>query len=219
MGAYVVIYSVWKRAELKRGIVTKSNGNNNGNGHRPLEGLSEQAYEIAKRRQAAATEAVTMLEDQFEAAFARHAGSVLHTAAWLAGNSLRRSFDTDGDGAQDSARSAAQSNEELKLLKVFMFLVDKYGIKLKPNDYATQIPPEQRPRLSADVIEQTFGGRYDEIMESHGFDLADGARTGAVVCARLVRLHCANRNDLEPQVAASIVSMGLTEGGKGNGLG
>ncbi len=218
MGAWIVIYSVWKPNELKRGIVTKSNGNNNGNGHQPLEGLSEQAYEIAKRRQAAAIEAVTMLEDQFEAAFARHAGSVLHTAAWLAGNSLRRSFDADGDGAQGSAHGTAQSNVELKLLKVFMFLVDKYGIKLKPNDYATQIPPEQRPRLSADAIEQQFGNRYDEIMENHGFDLADGARTGAVVCARLVKLHCANRNDLEPQVAASIVSMGFMEGGKGDGL-
>lgn len=191
------------------------NGNHNGNGHRSLDGLSEKAYEIAKRRQAAANDAVSMLEDQYEAAFAGHAGSVLHTAAWLTGNSLRRHFESDGGSASGAAPETAQSNEELKLIKVFVFLVDKYGIKLKPNDYETEVPPHHQTRVSPDVIAEKFVSRYDEIMEQHGFDLAEGARTGAVVCARLVKLHCANRNDLEPQVAASIVTTGIVEGGKG----
>ena len=187
------------------------------NGYRSLEGIGEKAYEIAKRRQAAANEAEMMLEEQYEAAFASHAASVLHTAAWLAGNSLRRSFEADGVSAPDSETGAAdESSEELKLMKVFIFLVDKYGIRLKPEDYAADIPPEHQTHLNAQEIAEKFGSRYDEIMKKHGFDYADGARTGAVVCARLVKLHCANRTDLTPQVAASIVSRGFVEGGQGH---
>lgn len=180
--------------------MTKSNGNGNSS----LENLSEQAYEIARRRKAAASEVEAMLEEQYEKAFASHAASVLHAAAWLAGNSLRRAFPSDGAG------------EELKLMKAFMFLVDRYGIKLTPEDYAAEVPPDQRTRLTPQEIEAKFGPRFDEVMKDHGFDFADGARTGAVVCARLVKLHCANRNDLQPQVAASIVSRGFVEGGRGS---
>ncbi len=189
--------------------MTKSNGN----GHRSLEGLSEKAYEIAKRRQAAANEVEAMLEGQYEAAFASHAGSVLHAASWLAGNSLHRSFEGNGTPASERAEEVDRADEELKLMKVFMFLVDKYGIPLKPEDYAVEVPAEQKGRLSPQEIAEKFRGRFDAIMRSHGFDHADGARTGAVVCARLVKLHCGNRNDLEPRVAASIVSMGFVEGG------
>ena len=194
--------------------------NNNGNGKEPkgsLEGLSEKAYEIARRRQAAAIETVTMLEDHYETVFESRAASLLQAAAWLAGYSLRRSFESDGHGEGDSPAANSESNEQLRLMKAFMFLVDKYGIKLKANDYATEIPPEHKIYLSPEEIEGKFVAPYDEIMQKHGFDYADGARTGAVVCARLVRLHCANRKDLEPQVAASIVTMGLMEGDKGRG--
>jgi hypothetical protein len=182
--------------------MTASNGN--GKGNHSIDNLSEQAYEIARRRKAAASEVEAMLEDRYEADFASHAASLLHAAAWLAGNSLRRAFPADG------------AAEELKLMKAFMFLVDKFGIQLKPEDYAADIPPDQRTRLTPQEIADKFGPRFDEVMQRHGFDLADGARTGAVVCARLVRLHCANRNDLEPQVAASIVSRGFVEGGQGS---
>ncbi len=202
---------------LERGTVTNNNGNGKGQ-KGSLENLSEQAYEIAKRRQAAANEAVVMLEDHYETAFASRAAALLQAAAWLAGNSLRRSFES-GDGASpdDNAAENDESQEQRKLMKAFLFLVDRYGIKLKANDYATEIPPEQKVHLSAEEIEGIFVGRYDEIMQRHGFDYADGARTGAVVCARLVKLHCANRNDLEPQVAASIVTAGFVEGGKRTG--
>jgi hypothetical protein len=186
--------------------------NNNGNGNRSLESLSEQAYEIARRRKAAANEVEALLEEQYDSAFGSHAASVLHAAAWLAGNSLRRSFGTDGSAAPQTAPRGDGAAEELKLMKAFIFLVDKYGIKVKPEDYAAEIPPEQRTRLSPQEIEAKFGRRYDELMQHHGFDYADAARTGAVVCARLVKLHCANRTDLEPQVAASIVSRGFVEG-------
>ena len=177
------------------------NGNENESGS--LDRLSEQALEIARRRQAAASDVIAMLEEHFETAFESHAATVLHAGAWLAGRSLRRSRGSEAGNPPDG---------EMKLMKVFKFLVDKNSFQLKPEDYAVEIPGEQTPRMTMGQVEEKFGNRYDEIMKKHEFDYADGARTGAVACARLLKIHCLNRKDLEPRLAASIVSMGFVEG-------
>ncbi len=180
-----------------------------------MENLSERAYEIAKRRQAAAVEVVAMLEDQFESWFESSASTVLHACAWLAGTSLYRAFGSGEDPAPGSAAFVERSNEEgLKLMKVFMFLVDKDGIKLKPEDFAVEIPAEWKPAKSIGEVQARFQERYNEIMRMREFDYLEGAKTGAVACAKLVKLHCLNRTDLEPPVAASIVSIGFAEGAK-----
>ncbi len=178
-----------------------------------MDSLSERAYEIAKRRQAAALEIVTMLEDESESWFESSAASVLYACAWLAGTSLYRSLESGRDAAPGSPAFIDKSNEEgLKLMKVFMFLVDKDGIKLKPEDFAAEIPAEMRPAKSIGEVQAHFQRRYNEIMKAHEFDYLEGAKTGAVACARLVKLHCLNRPDLVPPVAASIVSVGFVEG-------
>ncbi len=97
-------------------------------------------------------------------------------------------------------------------MKVFMFLVDKDGIKLKPDDFAVEIPSTQKAVKSIAEVQAHFQPRYNDIMRTHDFDYLEGARTGAVACARLMKLHCLNRTDLDPPVAASIVSMGFVEG-------
>ncbi len=176
-----------------------------------LEGLSERAYEIARRRQAAAAEVVAMLEGEFETTFESHAATLLHAATWLAGGSLRRSFE-EHDPASGDDPAPERPDEEMKLMKVFMFLMDKDGVKLKPEEYASEIPAEQKPRLTSVQVDERFGERFDAIMKKNGFDFAEGARTGAVVCARLAKIHCLNRHDLDPKAAASIVSMGFVEG-------
>lgn len=188
--------------------------NNDGSGS-GLEGLNEKAYEIAKRRQAAALEVVSLLEDQYEAAFQSHAPTLLRAAAWLAGTSLYRALGLPTDVPPGSPVLSEQSDEEgLKLMKVFMLLVDRGGIKLKPDDYAVGIPPEQEPRKDILQVQEQFQDPYNRIMEKYGFDYLEGAKTGAVACARLVKFHCENRKDLEPQVAASTVSIGFVEGSK-----
>ena len=156
--------------------------------------LSETAIEIAKRRQAAANEVIAMLEEQYDTIFASHAGTLLRAAAWLAGTSLYRSFGFKADIAPGSPVLSDKANEEgPKLLKVFMFLVDKLGIKLKPDGFISEIPAEQGPNKDIVQVQEMFQERYNEIMKQHGFDYADGARTGAVTCALLVNFHCVRR--------------------------
>ena len=184
-----------------------------GNGSGSLEDLSERAFEIAKRRQSAATGVVEMLEEQYEAAFGSHAGTVLRAAAWLAGTSLYRSFGFPTDMPPGSPMLSDQANrEEAKLLKVFTTLINKDGVELKLDGLADEIPAEQKPRKDILQVQEQFQDEYNQIMKRHGFDYADGAKSGAVACARLVRLHCLDRKDLEPKVAASVVSTGFREG-------
>ena len=108
-----------------------------------------------------------------------------------------------------------EANQQIPvLMKVFMFLLDKDGVKLKPDEFVANIPAEFRPRKTLLEIQQEFQDRYNEIMKAHGFDYMDGAKTGAVVCELLVKLYALRRKDLEPKMAASIVSMGFIEGAK-----
>jgi hypothetical protein len=180
-----------------------------------LDGLSEKAYEIARRRKAAAQELVTMLEDEYETWFESSAASLLRACAWLAGTSLFRSFGFDRKLEPGSPVLSDKSNTEgMKMLKVFMFLIDQDGIKLKPDDFAVSIPADKRSTKSILQVQEHFQDRYNDIMRRHDFDYVEGAKTGAVACARLVKLHCLNRSDLEPSLAATIVTMGFVEGAK-----
>lgn len=174
--------------------------------------LSAMAYEIARRRQAAAIQVVEMLEAELGTWFDSSAATLLHAGAWLSGGSLRHSLQENGEGGIEGAPSTRANEEQLKLMKVFMFLVDKDGVKLKPEDFAADIPEADQPRRRLADVQRQFQAHYDEIMQQHGFDYLEGARTGAVACARLLRMHCLNRADIEPRIAASIVSKGFVEG-------
>src|SRR5512133_2376608 len=180
-----------------------------------LDGLTALAYEIARRRQAAAVDVVAMLEEQFETWFESNAATLVHACAWLAGTSLFRSFGFEHKSPPGTPVLSDQANVEgLKLLKVFMFLIKKDAIDVKPDDLAAELPPADKPLKTILEVQQQFQQRYNQIMRDHGFDYLEGARTGAVACARLVKIHCLNRKDLEARAAVSIVSMGLVEGSK-----
>ncbi len=185
------------------------------NGSSSLDGLSAQALEIAKRRQAASTDAVAMLEEHFETTFESQAASLLRAMAWLSGTSLYRSFGFATELPPGSPVLSDQSNEEgQRLLKAFLFLIDRYGVKVEPGGQLPEIAPEYQPRRSILQVQEQFQDQYNGIMERHGFDYVDGGRAGAVACARLVRLHCQDRSDLDPQLAVGIVSLGFVEGAK-----
>lgn len=177
--------------------------------------LGAQALEIAKRRQAAAVEVLRLLEKQLDPAAAAHPETVLHAAAWLAGTSLYRSFGYPDEPAPDSMTLSEKANQEWpKLMKVFLVLVKKDGLKLTPNPLTSPYPGEHDPKKSIREIRQEFEDAYDGIMRRHDFDYAEGGRTGAVTCAMLFKAYCVRRKDLDPALAAGIVQMGLIEGTK-----
>jgi hypothetical protein len=176
--------------------------------------LSAKAFEIAKRRQAAAA-ALLKLFEEHETTFGAHVGTVLYAAAWLAGTSLYRSLGYQQEFEPGVVVLSEEANQQIPaLMKVFMFLLDKDGLKLKPDGFIARIPPELSPHKTLLQIQEEFQDRYNEIMKEHGFDFMEGAKTGAVVCELLVKLYALRRKDVEPNLAASIVSLGFVEGAK-----
>lgn len=177
--------------------------------------LGAQAMEIAKRRQQAALEVLKLFEKEFPPEVGRHPETVLHAAAWLAGTSLYRSFGFGEATAPGTIMLSEKSNQEWpKLMKTFVFLLEKEGIQLKPDELILKFTGEQSPRKSLVEIQEQFQDAYNEIMRRNGFDFAEGGKTGAVVCAMLVKAYCVRRRDLEPGLAAGIVEMGFIEGAK-----
>ena len=176
--------------------------------------LGAQALELAKRRQDAANEVLALLERHF-ATSAPHPQSVLYAASWLAGTSLFRALRL-GEALQPGVVVLSEKvNEEWpKLMRTFVYLVEKFGIKVKPDEATFKIEPEHQSHESLRRIQEELQVPYNAIMTEHGFDYADGAKTGAVACALLVKGYCATHKVLEPGLAAGIVAMGFVEGAK-----
>lgn len=177
--------------------------------------LGAQALEMAKRRQEAAREVLALLERHFAAAPSPHPETVLFAAAWLAGTSLFRALKVDEEIQPGVVVLSDKVNQEWpKLMRTFIYLVDKFGIKVNADEANFKIGPAHQSQQSLRQIQEELQTPYNAIMTAHGFDYAEGAKTGAVLCALLVRSYCGTHKLLEPGLAASIVAMGLVEGAK-----
>ena len=179
-----------------------------------MDDLSNKAVEIAKRRQAAAIAVIKMF-DEDKTTFQGHAGTALYAASWLAGTSLYRSLGHEAQIEPGVIVLSAKADQQIStLMKVFMFLLDKDGVKLKADEFVAKIPEAFQPRKTLLQIQEHFQDRYNDIMKEHGFDYMEGAKTGAVICELLVKVYTLRRQDMETRLAASIVSLGFIEGAK-----
>ncbi len=176
--------------------------------------LGAQALELARQRQGAANEVLALLERHF-ATSAPHPESVLFAAAWLAGTSLHRALALGRGPDQQKATVEARVSEEWpKLIRTFVYLVEKFGIQVKADQTNLELAAEHESHESLRQIQEELQTPYNAIMSAHGFDYADGAKTGAVACALLVRGYCLAHKVLEPALAVDIVATGLVEGAK-----
>ncbi len=176
--------------------------------------LGTQALELAKRRQDAANEVLALLERHF-ATSEQHPESVLFAASWLSGTSLFRALKLGGKLGPGVVVLSDKVNEEWpKLMRTFVYLLEKFGIKVTTDEATFRIPPEHQSHESLRQIQEELQTPYNSIMAAHGFDYAEGAKTGAVVCALLVKGYCGTHQLLEPGLAAGIVAMGFVEGAK-----
>ncbi len=170
---------------------------------------------MAKRRQDAAKEVLALLERHFGAAPAPHPETVLFAASWLAGTSLFRALKLGEEMHPGVVVLSEEVNQEWpKLMRTFLYLLDKFGIKVKADEANMQIAPEHQSQQSLRQIQEELQTPYNAIMSAHGFDYGEGAKTGAVLCALLVRSYCVTHKLIDPGLAASIVAMGLVEGAK-----
>ena len=148
-----------------------------------------------------------------------HVQTVLYTAACLAGTSLFRSFGYSQNTETGTVVLSDKANQEgQNLLNLFMFFIQNYGVKLKPSQLETNFTDGDKPHFTILEIQDSFQDNYQAIMEKHGLSFVDGARAGIVVCSMLFGHHCAHMKDVNINLGAGIIAMGLVEGAKSTPL-
>lgn len=176
---------------------------------------ANDAVEVMKKRQQASIEVLGIFQKHLPTTFESHPASVLYAAAWLTGTSLYRSFNYTHDAKPGTVILSDKANEEWpKLANLYMHVIEKDGIKLQPKDLITDIPVEYKAKKDILQIQEMFQDSYNQIMKKYGFGYLEGAQVGVFICAILTRFHCVSNKDLDPNLAAGIVSMGFVEGVK-----
>lgn len=173
------------------------------------------SIETMKRRQQAAVEVLGIFQENFPTTFESHPASVLYAGSWLAGTSLYRSLGYDHNAAPGTVILSDKVNEEWpKLGNLYLHVIQQDGINLNPQELVLEIPQEYKSKKDILKIQELFQDSYNDIMRKYGFNYEEGAQVGVFICAILTKFHCLVHKDLEPKLAAGIVSMGFVEGAK-----
>jgi len=105
------------------------------------------------------------------------------------------------------------------MVNLYLSVIAKDGIRIDPNDVFSVLPdlnkklsPEYKPKKEILQIQELFQDQYNQIMKKHGFDYVSGAQVGVFACAVMTQFHCIENKDLEPKLAAEIISLGFLEG-------
>jgi hypothetical protein len=169
---------------------------------------------MQKKRYEAALEFLKILQERFSGANA-HAGTVLSTAARLAGTSLYRSLNYKNDVPPGMVILSNEVDEAWpQLMNMFAFYCKQNGIDVMAKPLVTVFPEKDKPRLSVEQVQKEYQDRYNEIMKRHGLDYLNGARAGMVVCSIIFEYHRTVAKDIDPYVATGIIAMGVVEGAK-----
>ncbi len=171
--------------------------------------------EMQKKRYEAATEFMKIFQERMPLVGGKpHAGTVLSTAARLAGTSLYRSINK-----KDIAPGVIVLSEEVneaypQLLNLFAFYCKQNGMDVMARPLVTKFPQQDKPLMEVAQVQAEYQDQYDEVMRKHGLDYLNGARAGMVVCSIIFQYHCTVAKDIDPYVATGIVAMGVVEGAK-----
>ncbi len=173
------------------------------------------APELQKDRVEAATKVMGIFDRHFRGPQGSHIGTVLSAAAWLTGTSLYRSFGYEHQPEPGTVVLSEIANVEgPKLLNLFLFFLFQNGLRIKPDQFILETPDGYKPLKTITEIQAAHQDEYNQIMKKHGLNYVDGARSGIVVCSMLVTIHCVDKKDMDPRLAAGMVSMAVVEGTK-----
>jgi hypothetical protein len=145
-----------------------------------------------------------------------HVGTILSTAAWLAGTSLYRSFEFKEENPPGTIIKSDEVNREWESL---MVLLEEYNFQRRDIPVgrlmlaALAAPEAFKPQVEMLHVLGELQERYNAIMKKHGIDYLDGARTGIVLCSILIQQYNTARI-IDPYVAAGLVAQRVLEAAK-----
>ena len=184
----------------------------------PRRSSQEEAFgspALQKNRADAAAEVLGIFDRHFRTPQGSHPGTVLAAAAWLAGTSLYRSFEYAQTAEPGTVMLSEKANQAFpRLLDLFTYYMSKSGTQIKPDQFILETPDTFKPTKTILEIQEAHQDEYNAIMKKHNLDYLDGARAGIIACAMLFNYHCVKRQDLDPRLAAGIISMGIVTGAK-----
>ena len=146
-----------------------------------------------------------------------HPGTILSAAAWLTGTSLYRAFHPKDESPPGTTIKSDEVNQEWESL---MYLFEQYNFQKAdiPVGYlimaALASDEAHKPKVEMIYVQRELQDQYNAIMRKHGFNYADAARAGVVLCSLLSQLHSTNLKEIDLSVAAGIVAQGILEAAK-----
>jgi len=172
--------------------------------------------EMQKKRYDSAMEFVKVFQEKMPLVDGKpHAGTVLSTAARLAGTSLYRSLNYKNDFTPGVVVLSNEVNEAWpQLMNLFAFYCKQNEIDVMSKPLITKFSEQDKPRMEVDQVLAEYQDQYHEIMKKHGLDYLNAARAGMVVCSIVFQYHYTVAKDIDPFVAAGIIAMGIVEGAK-----
>lgn len=145
-----------------------------------------------------------------------HAGTMLSASGWLTGTSLYRSFHfthTDPPG------TVIKSDEMTKEWESLIYLLEQYTfqrVDIPPGRLmmaAIAAPDFFQPKVDMLHVQRELQEPYNSIMRNYGFDYADGARAGIILCTIFIQQYHQSEI-IEATAAAGIVTQGILEAAK-----
>ena len=172
--------------------------------------------EMQKKRYEAAMDFVKEFQEKIPLVGGKpHAGTVLSTAARLAGTSLYRSMNYKNNVASGTVVLSEEVNQVWpQLMNLFAFYCKQNGIDVMNKPLITEFPEKDKPLMTVEQVQVEYQDQYNEIMKKHELDYLNGARAGMIVSSIVFQYHCMKVKDIDPYVAAGIVAMGVVEGAK-----
>ena len=179
---------------------------------------SSDPLEKLKKGRAAAIELIPILRRKLASRDGSvHPGTILSAAAWLTGTSLYRAFHPKDERPSGITMKSDEVNKEWESL---MYLFEQYNFQ------KTDIPvghlilaalasdETHKPKVEMIYVQRELQDQYNVIMKKHGFNYAESARAGVVLCSLLSQYHSTNLKEIDLSVAAGIVAQGILEAAK-----
>lgn len=194
-------------------LFKKSSGKEPAQPHKADETLFSP--QMQKKRYEAALEFLKEFQERMPLLGGKpHAGTVLAVAARLAGTSLYRALNYKGDIEPGVVVLSEEVNEAWpQLMNLFAYYCKQSGIDVMAKPPLTDFPEKDKPRMSVEQVLEEYQDQYHAVMQRHALDYLNGARAGMVVCSIVFQYHC-KAGDIDPNVGAGIIAMGIVEGAK-----
>ena len=144
-----------------------------------------------------------------------HAGTILSVAAQLAGTSLFRAVHGQKEFPAGNVILSEEINQAYpQLLNLFALYCKQNGMDVMSKPLVTSFPEKDKPLIELDQVQAEYQEEFTKIMQKHGLDHLESARTGMVISSILFTYHCIRSKDIDPYIATGIVAMGVIQGAK-----